>query len=444
MRRGALDKLYSVRLRGPNAVRKALNPKSSRSSKDLPSGRRHKAPPQFIKGVHNGNFFRVKIPPKTKPLPKVPELPPPNPMPTAFNRVEASAQGLKEVAKKGTKEDFQTRFTAWLQANWGVLAVNFGSMCTLMAFTRSDVLELRILSVMGSTLGVVYNMSHPRILWPPVLWGCTFAAVNSFKIYQIMQERNAEVHMTDQQEDIFVEHFMPHGITPKQFEKIYRKAEFFRFKKNDLIVRAGDKQDYIYLVVSGSTQASILGRHVTAASTTPETKGDQKHGGDSGAWIGEMAFLDSFWEKEHAKLKLTKKKTEDPEKENATDEQQSSTKVDLTKAILTIVTTEDTTMMRWKHDDMAELMNTSGDLRSALTRAMTSALVGKVVNLTISRSNNRLPNWSTWLADWSRNDGAKVEVKGILQMPEDSAPKAQNQGSGAIDLSKKEAADLVA
>jgi CRP-like cAMP-binding protein len=358
-------------------------------------------------------------------------------MPHAFNKVEASSSALQDVAKKGAREDFQTRFMAWLRANWGVLAVNIGSMCTLIGFTRSDVLELRILSVLGSVMGVVYNVSHPQILWPPVLWGCTFLSVNGFKIYQIVQERNADVHMTDQQEDIFVEHFMPHGVTPKQFEKIYRKADKIKFKKNDLIVRAGDKLDRIYLVVSGSTQASILGRHVTAASTTPETKGDQKQGGDSGAWVGEMAFLDSFWEKEQAKMKLTKKKTGQVDKK-ANTEQPSSAKADLTKAIYTIVTTEDTTVMSWTHDDMAELMNTSGDLRSALTRAMTSALVGKVVNLTISRSNNTLPNWSTWLSEWSRNDGTRVEVKGVHQLPEDKP-----QETSVNLLSKTEAVDVV-
>ena len=51
-------------------------------------------------------------------------------------------------------------------------------------------------------------------------------------------------------------------------------------------------------------------------------------------------------------------------------------------------------------------------MRGALTRAMTSALVGKVVNMTVSRTN-AMPTWSTWLSDWTREDGAKVDVQRI-------------------------------
>ena len=57
-------------------------------------------------------------------------------------------------------------------------------------------------------------------------------------------------------------------------------------------------------------------------------------------------------------------------------------------------------------------------MRGALTRAMTSAVVGKVVNMTISRS--KLPQWTAWLRDWTRDDGAKVELQRIQTMPEEN------------------------
>jgi CRP-like cAMP-binding protein len=409
MRKNILNQLYEGRFRGPDYIRKALNQPQS----DLAKRQKKHVGPVYLKGVHKGNFFRIKIPPKTKALPKFPELPPTNPMPKAFKKVEPTAQSLKEAADKGAFENFASRLYAWFRANLFVLALNVGSTCTLIGFTRSDVLELRSLSVTGSLLAIVYLLGQSKILWLSIGWTSLFASVNSFKIFGILQERNATVQMTDEQEDMFVEHFMPHGITPKQFEKIYKKAEFIKVKQGSLLIRSGDKLNHVYLVVEGTTQAHILGRHLTAASTTEDTKGDQKEGGDSGAWAGEMSFLDQFWEKEQAKLK-TKKTTKPGDVEEKA----------LGKSFYTIIATKDCTVMRWSHEDMEELMTSSNDLRAALTRAMTSALVGKVVNLTISRSN-KLPNWSTWLSHWQRNDGATIQLKDVQELPEDNLKKTK-------------------
>jgi CRP-like cAMP-binding protein len=417
MRKNILDKLYEGRFRGPDYIRKALN----QPQRDLAKRQKKQVTPVYLKGVHRGNFFRIKIPPKTKALPKVPELPPTNPMPKAFKKVEPTAQSLKEAADKGAFENFASRLYAWFRANLAVLALNVGSTCTLIGFTRSDVLELRSLSVTGSLLFIAYNLGQSKILWLSICWTSLFASVNSYKIFGILQERNATVQMTDEQEDIFVEHFMPHGITPKQFEKIYKKAEFIKVKEGGLLFRSGNKLDHLYLVVEGTTQAHILGRHLTAASTTEDTKGDQKEGGDSGAWAGEMSFLDQFWEKEQAKLKRTTKPgdVEEVKETNATDSKKL-----LGKAFYTIIATKDCTVMRWSHEDMEELMTSSNDLRAALTRAMTSALVGKVVNLTISRSN-KLPNWATWLSDWQRSDGATIQLTDAQKLPEDYLKKTK-------------------
>ena len=258
---------------------------------------------------------------------------------------------------------------------------------------------------------IFYNLAQKTILWPPVAWSGLFTVVNGLKIFEILHERNAKVYMTAEKEKVFVDHFMPHGITPKQFERIERKAKGFKLKKGDFLIRKGYKLDHLYLVIEGSTRAHLLGRQITAASTNPYTKGHRKQGGDSGAWVGEMGFLNSFWEKEQLKLK---RKTEDSGE-------------DVTKgitkgiAIYTIVADEDCTVMSWSHDDMAELMESSNDMRSALTRAMTSALVGKVVNLSVSRTSTGLPRLTDWLSDWKNSYGASVQVQNkVKRLVEDS------------------------
>lgn len=253
-------------------------------------------------------------------------------------------------------------------------------------------LELRSLALTGNLCFILYVLQQSPVLWASITWSSLFASVNTWKIVKILHERTAEVHMSEEQQKIFVNHFMSHGVTPKQYERILDKAMKLNLRKGEILVRSGDKLEHIYLVTEGSTRALVLGRFVTAASTNQDTKGDQKAGGDSGAWIGEMAFLDNLWELEEGKTPGGARKK-------------------AAAAIYTITCDEDCSVLSWSHEDMAALMGMSPDLRSGLTRAMTSALVGKVVNLTVSRTQHGMPLWASWLSDWNSGDGAKVNLR---------------------------------
>lgn len=319
----------------------------------------------------------------------------------------------------------------WLLQNTPILILNFGSMCTLTAFTRSDILELRGLSVMGNFCFTIYNLSQNVILWPNVFWSLLFGAVNSWKIYEILDERNASVSMNKEGEKIFVDFFMPHGVTPKQFERIEKSSKMLKLKKGELLIQKGERPHSVYLIVEGSTNALVLGRRLTAASTTFETKGGQKEGGDSGAWAGEMAFLKRFWEKEQ---RLIIQQSEDRAANTETNKQatintHSTVNVQSVKSIpiggisdayiYSIVALEDCSVMAWSHEEMEDLMKSSTDLWAALTRAMSSALVGKVVNLTVSRTLNARVPWLEWLKDWKSKDGTSVEIQNDFRLAED-------------------------
>lgn len=306
--------------------------------------------------------------------------------------------------------------------------IETSSMCTLLAFTRSDILELRSLSVTGNLCFMTYTLRQKIILWPNIFWSGLFASVNSWKIYQILDERNASVSMTKEEEKTFVDFFMPHGVTPKQFERIEKGSKVFQLKKGELLIQKGDKPHSVYLIIEGSTNALVLGRRLTAASTTIETKGDQKEGGDSGAWAGEMAFLKQFWEKEQRSITQQNEErvhnipSGDPKGQNDSkvNVKPYPTGSSVSEAyIYSIIATTDCTVMSWSFEEMETLMKSSTDLRAALTRAMSSALVGKVVNLTVSRTHNTKVPWLEWLKDWKSRDGSSVEVQSDFRLAED-------------------------
>ena len=409
MRNHLLEKLIEKRFQGKDAIQQVIKDESKRASHRPGQRRRRRLPTQNddgatreLKGVYRGNYYRVKVPDTTKPRTRrISRLPATAPAPNLTALVtDATTRSSKrkggphhKLADQGpTVEDFQQqasntesawkRFMDWMTTNAGTLLLNFGSLCTLAAFTRTDVLELRTLSTTGSICNAVYHAFNKSSNWWSVVWPGIFAGVNGYNILKIMEERNAVVHLDEEQEQIYVEYFMPHGITPKQFERLEAKAEVLEFPKDSLIIRKNvTPVDHVYLVVKGSTSASILGRHLSSHSVSSDGRGSEKPGGESGVWIGEMKFLDALWEKDQAAIDRQKEqkaaktstkckvisndaRNEDPvEEENgsihAEQAAQSIAQENSRLALYTILAKEDCVVWRWSFEDMEKLMSSS-------------------------------------------------------------------------------------
>uniref|UniRef100_A0A7S4JSN2 Cyclic nucleotide-binding domain-containing protein n=2 Tax=Odontella aurita TaxID=265563 RepID=A0A7S4JSN2_9STRA len=432
----------------------------------LPRGQRHDAA-----ALREKTKLAVSIIPK---LPKPPTAIVPKPLQPLPPRASASQSGMNAtakaggggsssnvVAKTGTnvrggggagKGSQQTsgRWKEWLKQNAPVLILNFGSLCTLTGFTRQDVLELRALSMTGSISSVLYFSFFRPLPWAAMGWSSIFAMTNAYNIYKILDERGHRVVMSEDEEEIFVEHFMPHGLTPKQFKKVMAKAERITVQKGTAISKQGVTLDSVYLVIRGNTRGSAFGRRLSAASSVTGNRAALK-GGDSGAWIGEIEFLELLWQKEHPLKKVFPKDEKEAkmncdkslgdlngkedtagmagngtidrvtEKTNVSERKEIGKGAILTgqpverpsnagRALYTIVAEEECELARFSHADLEDLMKSSSDMRSAMTRAMTAVVVGRVVNFTVSRSTGT-PTWSTWLDQWKHSGGAILNVQ---------------------------------
>lgn len=326
------------------------------------------------------------------------------------------------------------KFRQWLSENAGIIVLNFGSIASFLSFTRTDILELRLFSITGSLSSVVYFLSRPPpLVLGPILWSSVFASTNAYMVYHIYQERKGKPRqLTLEEENVYEEHFLPYALTPRQFEKLLNISKKRELERGEVLIQKGQQINKVYLTISGSVDAvTTMSRRVTAASSSKGNK-DKLVGGDAGAWIGELAFLDYLAniDKQGGVLNtpppslssLTEDATKDkPLATAATVEQGSKTKnegkaVDLKphdflpktsvtqNSILTYIATERSTMYEWDFDALADLMKTSSDFRSALTRSMTAAVVGKVVNMYISKVDADLPVWKKWLAGQSASD----------------------------------------
>jgi CRP-like cAMP-binding protein len=267
--------------------------------------------------------------------------------------------------------------------------------------------------MVGQMTFATYNLAQTNVLWPSVIWSTLFASANAWKIMNIYQERTAEVHMTGEQEAIYVNFFMNHGVTPLQFSWIEGKAKKIYIKKGDALIHKGDVVDRIFLVVKGSTHAHVRGHRLTAASTSPATKGDQLEGGDSGAWIGELAFLDYIHRRHDDHLM--------DQVEN------SHRRRRRLLSLYTIIADDDCEVLVWTYEAMEELMQTSSDLRSAIVRAITAAVVAKFVNLTVGNIDRPRMSWVAWLTFWTSKDRTTIKEGSAMSKSQD----ASTGGSGS-------------
>jgi len=330
-------------------------------------------------------------------------------------------------APKESQSMARRKLKQWLKDNAGVIILNLGSIASFLSFTRTDILELRLLSITGSLSSIVYFVSRPPpLVLGPVIWSSIFAATNAYMVYHIYEERKGKPsQLTSQEEDVYEEHFLPHGVTPRQFEKMIHIAKKRELNRGDVLIQKGQKMNTVHLVISGSTEAvTSMSRRVTAASSSIGNK-DTLVGGDAGAWVGELAFLDylSIRDRSSGVLKpplppfeaLTEDVTKNPplataatpsDKDETNSKTQNltlrSSKTAVTQnSILTYIATQDSVLYEWDFEELGDLMKTSTDLRSSVTRTMTAAVVGKVVNMYISKADADQPTWKNWLAGQS-------------------------------------------
>ena len=155
-------------------------------------------------------------------------------------------------------------------------------------------LELRMLSMTGSVSTIYYFLSRPPpLVIGPIIWSCIFLSTNLCMAYYILEERKGITRQfTKEEEDVYEEHFLPYGVTPRQYEKLLNKSTKVKLKRGEILIHKDDTFHAVYLVTNGSTSGlNMLSRRVTAASSVRGNR-DKLRGGDAGAWIGELAFLE--------------------------------------------------------------------------------------------------------------------------------------------------------
>ena len=195
------------------------------------------------------------------------------------------------------------------------------------SFLVKDILWLRIVSILASLFSVFYNWVIPaEPMWIPIGWNFVFVLLNLYHIAIIIYEKRP-VDMSPKHKELYETMFK--NMTPVEFLKITKIADWIHFKTKESITQKGHTVPTLNLIYNGTVDVIVDDKKVA------ELK--------DGQFVGEMSFL-----------------TEKP-------------------ATATCVVKHDTECLVWKQEQFKDLLKRNPSLyftiQSLLSAQVSSALV---------------------------------------------------------------------
>ena len=159
--------------------------------------------------------------------------------------------------------------------NIAVIAGHLAFGLIAFSFLVKDILYLRFLSILASLFSVFYNFYIPvEPMWLPIGWNFVFVALNLYHIAVIIYEKRP-VQMSPKHKELYETMF--NDMTPVEFLKITKIADWTHFKSGEIITQQTHKVPDLNLIYNGTVDVAVDGKKVA------ELK--------DGQFIGEMSFL---------------------------------------------------------------------------------------------------------------------------------------------------------
>ena len=195
------------------------------------------------------------------------------------------------------------------------------------SFLVKDILWLRLVSVLASLFSIFYNWGRPiEPMGIAIGWNFIFILLNLYHIAVIIYEKRP-VQMSPKHKELYETMFK--GMTPVEFLKITKIADWVHFKSGEVITQQKHAVETLNLIYNGTVDVAVDSKKVA------ELK--------DGQFVGEMSFL-----------------TEKP-------------------ATATCITKHDTELLVWKQEQFKELLKRNPSLyftiQSLLSAQVSNALV---------------------------------------------------------------------
>ena len=143
------------------------------------------------------------------------------------------------------------------------------------SFLVKDILYLRLVSVLASLFSVFYNYTIPiEPMWLAINWNIVFIVVNIYHIAVLIYEKRP-VQMSPKYKELYETMFK--DMTPVEFLKITKIADWVHFKEGEVITQQKHTVDTLNLIYNGTVNVTVDGSKVAQLK--------------DGQFVGEMSFL---------------------------------------------------------------------------------------------------------------------------------------------------------
>lgn len=141
--------------------------------------------------------------------------------------------------------------------------VHFSNLLLLVSYSVRDILWLRWFAVAAALTVIPYYLAQPVVLWPPVLWGSVFMAINLWQIARIYIERRPVVLSADEQ-TLYDMGF--HALRPREFVSLVLAGEWRDAEPGERVVEEGKPVEAVCIAIAGIAevrrQGATIGRLV--------------------------------------------------------------------------------------------------------------------------------------------------------------------------------------
>jgi len=134
---------------------------------------------------------------------------------------------------------------------------------------------LRVVSILASLFSVFYNYTIPETpMWLAINWNIVFVLVNIYHIAVIIYEKRP-IKMQPKDKELYETMFK--DLSPVEYLKISKVAEWKKYKSGQSLIVQGMPVDDLILIYNGTVNVIVDGEGVANLK--------------DGQFVGEMSFL---------------------------------------------------------------------------------------------------------------------------------------------------------
>lgn len=129
--------------------------------------------------------------------------------------------------------------------------IHVANVLLLVAYCVRDILWLRLFAVAASLICIPYYLLQPTVLWPPLAWSATFAAINLFQSWHLFLERRPVKLTADEAE---VRRLAFGNAPPRKVLQVLGIGAWTTEQPGKRLIESGTIPDDVALVVRGKVR----------------------------------------------------------------------------------------------------------------------------------------------------------------------------------------------